>query len=185
MGDKEEKSLTRPALEALYLELEKPMYNIVYRWLWDREESLDVVQETFLRLWRKRHRIDLERVKPLAYRIAINAASNRRRTRRFWKWASLEALSKMPLSSNPLDATNPEEQLAIVQELRLMHQVVEKLPEKLKKVVVLCDLSGMTYEEVGKTLRIPPGTVGSRRNKALKILRENFEALTKRGRNGI
>ena len=85
MGDKEEKSLTRPALEALYIKLEKPMYNIVYRWLWDQEESRDVVQETFLRLWRMRHRIDLERIKPFAYRIAINIAYNRSRNRRFWR----------------------------------------------------------------------------------------------------
>jgi RNA polymerase sigma-70 factor (ECF subfamily) len=195
MGEKEEKSLTRSALEALYIELEKPMYNIVYRWLWDREESLDVVQEAFLRLWRMRHRIDLERIKPLAYRIALNIASNRRRARRFWRGTSLEALSKTASSKTASlgtaspgrasGASDSEDQLANDQELQLMRQIVETLPEKLKKVVMLCDFSDMTYEEVGKVLGIPPGTVGSRRNKALKILRESFEALMKRGKSGV
>ena len=46
----------------LYRALEKPLYNVVYRWLWDSAESHDVVQEAFLRCWRRRElvRADLE-----------------------------------------------------------------------------------------------------------------------------
>lgn len=170
MEKKEEKSITRSKLEALYLELEKPMYNVVYRWLWDREESLDVVQEAFLRLWRMRERIDPEMVRPLVFRIALNIASNRRRTHRLWKWITLETIQERSVE-NP----DAEERMAADQQIKKLSKIIEALPEKLRKVILLCDLGGMTYEEVGKTLGIPPGTVGSRRNKALRILKENFE----------
>jgi hypothetical protein len=52
MGKEQEPIFTQEEIEELYRALEKPMYNVVYRWLWDPEEARDVVQETFLRLWR-------------------------------------------------------------------------------------------------------------------------------------
>lgn len=174
MEEKEEKSLNRAELENLYLELEKPMYNVVYRWLWDREEALDVVQETFLRLWRMRHRIHRETIQPLAYRIAVNMASNRCRSKRFWKWVSLDSLPDRAMKTLPGDS-----QLASNLDVSKMRRIIEALPERLKKVIMLCDFSGLSYEEVGKVLGIPSGTVGSRRNKALKILKKNFETLIK------
>ena len=60
-----------------YHTLEKPLYNTVYRWLWDAAESQDVVQEAFLRCWQRRDRIDPDGFKPLVFRIALNLASNR------------------------------------------------------------------------------------------------------------
>lgn len=170
MEEKEEKSLSRAELENLYLELEKQMYNVVYRWLWDREESLDVVQEAFLRLWRMRHRIHRETLKPLAYKIAVNIASNRCRSKRFWKWVSLDSVPDRARKTLPDD-----DRLESEQDVKQIRQVIEALPERLKKVIMLCDFSGLTYEEVGKVLGIPSGTVGSRRNKALQILKKNVE----------
>ena len=41
-------------LETFYARLEKPVYNVVYRWLWREEDARDVVQEAFVRLWRMR-----------------------------------------------------------------------------------------------------------------------------------
>ena len=47
---------------------------------------------------------------------------------------------------------------------------IDALPEKLRQVVVLCELSGLSYEEIARTLEIPVGTVGSRRSAALARL---------------
>ena len=46
------------------------------------------------------------------------------------------------------------------------------LPEHLRRVVMLCELSDLSYEQVGSLLSIPSGTVGSRRHKAMCLLRE-------------
>ena len=173
-GDKE---LTRSELEALYLELEVPLFNTVYRWLWEREEALDVVQETFLRIWRSRDRVERETLRPLCYKIALNLASNRLRAKRIWKWVSLGAVSGRR-AGDP----HGEEELARRQEIDMTRAVVERLPEKLKRVVMLCEFSGMTYEEVGRTIGISPGTVGSRRNRALELMRKDLESMI--GRKG-
>ena len=68
--------------DELYRALEKPLYNVVYRWLWDRMESQDVVQEAFLRCWRARDRIRAEGFKVFVFRTALNLAANRRRRKK-------------------------------------------------------------------------------------------------------
>lgn len=156
----------RADLERLYSRLEKPLFNVVYRWLWDREETLDVVQEAFVRVWRKRDEIDGVTVEALVYRIALNLASNRRRTRKVWRWVSLEALWDRPSS-----ATSAEERLVGAQGERALRDAVDALPEDLRRVVMLCEYSELSQREIGELLNIPPGTVGSRRHRALALLR--------------
>jgi hypothetical protein len=64
-------------LEALYERLEKPVYNVVYRWVWNPEEARDIVQDTFVRLWRMRQRVEMATVEPLVYKIALNLARSK------------------------------------------------------------------------------------------------------------
>ncbi len=56
-----------------------------------------------------------------------------------------------------------------------LRAAVDKLPQDLRAVVVLTELSDLTYPQIGEALSIPAGTVGSRRNRALKRLREILE----------
>ena len=58
--------LDEARLEELYTRLERGVYNVVYRWLWDPQESQDVVQETFMKLWRKRERVGADIHLPVA-----------------------------------------------------------------------------------------------------------------------
>ena len=53
----------------------------MYRWLWNREEVRDVIQDAFARLWQMRDRVEWDRADPLIYRIALNLAAKRRRGR--------------------------------------------------------------------------------------------------------
>jgi RNA polymerase sigma-70 factor (ECF subfamily) len=153
-------------LERLYARLEKPLYNVVYRWIWNPEEAQDIVQEAFLRLWRMGDRVEMGTVEPLVYRIALNLASSRARSRKIWRWVSLDAVR------GALSATrSAEEGMSADEELRRMRAAVEALPEELRQVVMLCEFSELSYAEIAEVLSIPAGTVGSRRNRALKNLR--------------
>jgi RNA polymerase sigma-70 factor (ECF subfamily) len=155
------------ALERLYQQLERSLYNVVYRWVWDREEARELVQEAFVRLWRMRARVSAETVRPLIFRIALNLAANRRRWRRLWRLAGLEQLRAVAS-----DEAGADDSLAREQHRRALQNGVERLPERLRRVIVLCELGGMSYAEVAEVLRIPTGTVASRRNAALARLRQ-------------
>ena len=78
-GTRDDAALHPGALEALYVRLEGPLYNVAYRYVWDAAEAQDIVQEAFVRLWRARDRVRMQTVEALVYRIALNLARNRRR----------------------------------------------------------------------------------------------------------
>jgi len=157
------------ALEDLYRRLEKPLFNAVFRWVWDAAEARDVVQEAFVKLWSIAARIDVATAEPLAWRVALNLAANRRRRRRLWRMLTLQALADHGDARVAAD-----ESLAQHERESTLRRAVEELPDKLKKVILMCEFSGMGYSEIARTLRIPEGTVASRRNAALKKLEERL-----------
>src|SRR5262245_25220713 len=79
----------------VYRRLEKPLYNVVYRVIWDSAESQDVVQETFLRCWRRKDDIRADGFNALLFRTALNLASNRRRRVRLWRLVGAEVLDEV------------------------------------------------------------------------------------------
>lgn len=149
----------------LYRELEKPLYNVVYRWLWDRMESQDVVQEAFLRCWHARGGIRPEGFKAYVYRTALNLASNRRRSKKLWRLVSFESLPE-----EPPDGNDGAPVLS-----RDVQKAVDALPDHLKRVLFLSELAGMSYGEIAAVTGVEEGTVGSRRNRALALLRKRLE----------
>ncbi len=163
------KTLDKATLERLYVKLEKPMFNVVYRWLWNAGDAQDVVQEAFLKIWNVRDDVDLATVDSLLYRTALNLASNRRRSSRLWRWIGIEAASS-EASPHPTS----EEALATAQTRQRVRAAIEALPERLRQVILLSEYSELTHQEIGSALGIPAGTVGSRRNAAIAQLTEQL-----------
>jgi RNA polymerase sigma-70 factor (ECF subfamily) len=156
-------------LEQLYARLEKPLYNVVFRWVWNLDDAQDIVQEAFARLWRMRARIDMDTVDALIYKIALNLAASRRRSNRVWRWVSLEALHEVRAPVRPAD-----ESLVAGEERARLRSAVEALPEDLRRVIMLCEYSELSYDEIAGVLSIPAGTVGSRRHRALRQLKHQL-----------
>jgi RNA polymerase sigma-70 factor (ECF subfamily) len=148
----------------VYRRLEKPLYNVVYRVIWDAAESQDVVQETFLRCWRRKDDIRAEGFKALLYRTALNLASNRRRRTRLWRLVGVAALDDVADENGGSDALS-----------KSMRDALDGLPPALRDVLLLTELAGMTYPEIAATLGIAEGTVGSRKTRALTLLRERLD----------
>lgn len=154
-------ALDSAAFEALYVRLEKRVFNTVYRWVWSRDEARDVTQEAFMKLWSMRHAVQLATVEPLLFRTALNLASNRLRARKIRRFFSLDAPSEAPSAEVDLEAH---------QRRLLVRRAVDALPEKLKAVVMLFEFSGLDTAQIAAALSIPPGTVSSRRSLAMAAL---------------
>jgi RNA polymerase sigma-70 factor (ECF subfamily) len=148
----------------VYRHLEKPLYNVVYRVIWDAAESQDVVQDAFLRCWRRKDDINAEGFKALLFKTALNLARNRRRHVRLWRVVGVATLDDVPDDGPAAGALS-----------KPMRDALAALPAALRDVLLLTELAGMTYPEIAAALGIAEGTVGSRRTRALALLRERLE----------
>lgn len=168
MTDPAPPGLTEADVERLFLQLERPLFNVVYRWLWDRDDAAEVVQDSFTRLWQARARVHLDTARAFVYRIALNLAASRRRWRAIRRFVALD-------DAHPADdARQPDLAVLGSERAALMRDALDALPDKLRRVLVLCALSELPYAEIAATLSIPIGTVGSRRNAALAQLRRHL-----------
>ncbi len=155
----------RQALEALFISLEGRLYNVVYRWLWNSDDAQDVVQETFMKLWAIRDTVRPSTASSLAFRVGVNLAASRRRRRKLW---GLVGLGDDSFTAEALRTAHQGDR---VLEGRQVQKAIDGLSEKLRAVVVLSELSGLSYAEIGALLNIPEGTVASRRSQAMAALK--------------
>ena len=161
------------AFEALIRRHERRVFGLVLRMLGDREEAADVAQEAFLSLHRHGKRFRREaRFSTFVYRVAANAALNRRRTLGR-KRAREQALARHQQAGFDLPAPHrdPEDAASGGEIQERVQQALLELPPGLRMAVVLYDIEGQSYSEIADALRIPEGTVKSRIHRARSALR--------------
>ncbi len=151
-------------------------FGLLVRMLGSREEAEDALQETFLNLHRHGHRFRREaRFGTFVYRVAMNAALNRRRSlgrRR----AQLERLASRQAAGDDLPQSPRGPEAGVVQgELRArVQREIQALSPNLRGPLVLYDLEGLPYGEIARVLELPEGTVKSRIHRARRALRERL-----------
>jgi RNA polymerase sigma-70 factor (ECF subfamily) len=146
------------------------------RILGDRDEALDVAQETFLRAYR--HAADAEPRGALStwlHRIAVNLCLNRLRRRRLVRFLSLtpepEAERAGPEVAEPASAAaDPERELLARERWRRTREAIDALPAGQRAVLVLARFEGMSGREIAETLGISEGAVESRLVRAMRRL---------------
>lgn len=149
------------------------VFRLLLRMLGSREEAEDVAQETFLNLHRHGHRFRSEsRFSTFVYRVAVNAALNRRRSLGR-KRARMEALAERQAAGDhlPQSPRGPEDAAGGGEIQVRVQQAITKLPANLRAPLVLYDIEGQPYSEIAKSLGVAEGTVKSRIHRARAALR--------------
>ena len=146
------------------------VYGVCRRTLINESDAEDAFQATFLVLARKAHAVRPgSRVGHWLYGVALNTARkarvcNRRRINRERRAAERRRPYGLPADMNPLG--------------EVLDLELNRLPDKYRETVVLCDLEGHAIADAARRLDCPPGTVASRLARAREILRRN---LSRRG----
>ena len=152
------------------------LLNFVQRTIGDRERAQDLVQETFIRVYRHLHRFDQsKKFSTWAYTIAGNLAKNELRNRSRNPLVLFQTIRKNWDSDHrPLeweDNTYRPDDLYRKRHLKeTIDRAVEQLPEHHRVVFILREMEGKTYEEISEITGVNLGTVKSRLNRA----RNNF-----------
>ena len=159
--------------------------NLISRVLNDRENTDDLAQEVFVRVFV--HRRNYRRGSKFStwvFTIAANLAKNeiRRRVRRR-NWFSLDALQEV-LSDSVIqlaDQREPQESALEREQLNgVIGKAIATVPEKYRFALVLRDIEGLSYEEIADVLGIPGGTVRSRINRARGMLKRKLQPLLRK-----
>jgi len=169
------------AFEALVRRHENRVFRLLVRMLGSRSEAEDVAQETFLNLHRHGHRFRGDaRFSTFVYRVAANAALNRRRSlgRSHARERSL-ATSEPGGIAAPLSPVDPEREAAGAQVRSRVQEALLSLSPALRLPLVLYDIEGLGYAEVARVLELAEGTVKSRIHRARQALRPLLGALAR------
>ena len=164
------------AFEAFVARHQDVVYRLALRWLHDREAAEDVVQEVFLRAFKKLRRWSFRRGKPFTwlYRTTRNVCSEFRRRARRYPLLSTDFRSVCTRAMVAHAEAEHEENVQRVQRL------VRNLPPRQEEVVILHVYEEMRLQDVAEVLGIPVGTVKSNYHKALINLRRMIAATESR-----
>ncbi|KAA0224203.1 sigma-70 family RNA polymerase sigma factor [bacterium] len=167
------------AYEEIVRRYKDQLLNFVFRFLNNQEEAEDVVQETFLRVYRNRFAYTrVAKFSTWIYTIAGNLARTelrRRKRRRFF------SLSDMGLEDRDYEISdevfNPETHVDSTLGEEIIQREISKLSPKFREVIILRDVQELSYEEISKIIRVPIGTVKSRVNRARLRLQNRLKKI--------
>ncbi len=139
----------------------------------DVHDAQDAFQATFLILVKKARTLWVrETIAPWLYRVAYRAATRAKSDalrRRHHERCAVQRAADAPILSG--DGYHHEQ-------TQMLHEEINRLPERYRIPVVLCDLEGYTHEQAARSLKWPVGTVKSRQARGREQLRGR---LTRRG----
>jgi RNA polymerase sigma-70 factor (ECF subfamily) len=159
---------------------ERRVFRILYRMLGSADEAADVAQETFLNLHRHGQRFRREsRFSTFVYRVAANAALNRRRSLGRDRHRMRELAERQALDPPGAGSADPELETSRARTGRRIQEALLALPERLRLPLVLFDVEGLPYSEISSVFGIPEGTVKSRIHRARAALREELGDLVR------
>lgn len=157
----------------------KRIYALTFQLLGNPEDAADATQDTFMKAFEqiKRFRGNSS-FSTWLYRIAVNSCKDMMRRKRPIQFSQLspeDEHTEFNLASFP--EPDPEEFLAKYEQSELVWLALKKLPHEARQILVLCDMQGFSYAEVGEILNLPEGTVKSRLHRARNAFREVWKSL--------
>jgi RNA polymerase sigma-70 factor (ECF subfamily) len=178
---------SREAFEGLVWRYERELYGYLHHILGDAQLAEDAFQSTFLQVHLKCRQFQPGRkLRPWLYAIVNHQAVDLLRRNRRHQAASLNAAAGNAGSNggrHPLGDLLASKETGLVARLELneesetTRQAVNEIPAKLRHALILVVYQGLKYSEAAEVLGIPLGTVKSRINKAMRILRDAFSSL--------
>jgi RNA polymerase sigma factor (sigma-70 family) len=141
------------------------LYNVAYRLTGNDDDAYDLVQEALLRVRKGLQTYEPGSMEGWLSRIVTNVFLDEMRRR---KRRPLEALPDDPERLLPAAAPADDPGDSLSEDVQ---SALRRLPEDFRAAVVLCDVVGMSYEEIGDALEIPVGTVRSRIHRGRRMLR--------------
>ncbi|MFT6871321.1 MAG: RNA polymerase sigma-70 factor (family 1) [Roseivirga sp.] len=145
-----------------------PIKNFLYYKCGDIDQSEDLAQDAFIKLWDKRDEVQLDTVKSYLYTIAGNMLLNQIRHDKV-------VVNFAERNKNQQEEYSPEFQLQEKEFKQELENVISQIPEKQREVFLMNRIEEMTYKEIAERLELSVKAVEKRMHGALSHLKEHIK----------
>lgn len=168
---------TMPTWSELVEQHADSVYRLAYRLSGNQHDAEDLTQDTFMRVFRSLKNYKPGTFEGWLHRITTNLFLDMVRRR------STIRIEALPEDYDRIEGTmaSPEQQFAISHLDPALEKALDQLAPDFRVAVILCDVLGMSYDEIGQTLGVKMGTVRSRIHRARAQLRDMLERDMKQG----
>ncbi|GAA1886947.1 RNA polymerase sigma factor SigE [Lapillicoccus jejuensis] len=160
---------TPPSWEEIVTQHSPRVYRLAYRLTGNPYDAEDLTHDVFIRVFRSLHSYTPGTFEGWLHRITTNVFLDRMRRKQRIRFDALpdDAAARMA-SRDP----GPEQRYSDTHFDDDVQRALDALPPDFRAAVVLCDIEGLSYEEIAATLDIKLGTVRSRIHRGRALLRE-------------
>ncbi|MFA4044037.1 MAG: hypothetical protein HZRFUVUK_000820 [Candidatus Fervidibacterota bacterium] len=175
----------RNAFTLLVKRYQDRIYNLIYRYIGNAEDAIDLTQETFIKAFVKLGEFKgNSKFYTWLYRIAVNACIDFRRRQRIsivhWDDMRPNEFDRLDIDepANSIDVvgedSNPEAHMLKSELRQIVREAINTLPEHLRIVLILREYEDLSYEEIASIIGCRVGTVKSRLFQAREMLKRKL-----------
>ncbi len=158
------------------------LYHYIYRFVKSVEDTEDILQEVFLRLYRNRNSYtNIARFSTWIFTIANNLTrTHYRKNSRYITWSIEDSNEDFPPIQLRADKTYSPEQIVDSRlALNKIKAALNNLPDEYSELLIMREIHEMSYQEISDSVGLPMGTVKSRINRGRSKLQLIFQSLYK------
>ncbi|PYG88143.1 RNA polymerase sigma-70 factor (ECF subfamily) [Ruminiclostridium sufflavum DSM 19573] len=172
---KEYRKNSRKGLELVYDRYRKYVYAIAYHYSGNKEDALDITQEVFISVFKAMDGFKEQySLLPWIKKITVNKCLNFLRSRKESLSLNETTDSGDELQNIILSKEFTENTVVCKDTKKVLEEAIQRLPDKERMAVLLRHMKQMKYEEIAKTMKLPPGTVKTLIHKGRKAIKQDL-----------
>jgi RNA polymerase sigma-70 factor (ECF subfamily) len=144
-----------------------PLYGYALKFLRNQEDAQDIVQDVLEKLWINRKKVEVNKAKSWMYTTAHNAMIN-----------LINRKHRLQFPGNELIPENAKKEVSVFESNQVVDRALSILPPVQKSIVLLRDLEGYSYEEIGDILELSPSQVKVYLFRARNKIKKQLKGLT-------
>lgn len=158
------------------LPLKDKLYRLALRITLDSAEAEDIVQDTLIRVWNKREEWSkFDSIEAYCLTVAKNLAIDRSQQK------EAQNVELTPETQETPDASSPYDQLVNDEKMKIIHQLVNELPEKQRLIMQLRDIEGESYKEISRVLQLTEEQVKVNLFRARQKIKQRYTEIEEYG----
>ncbi|MCH6255480.1 sigma-70 family RNA polymerase sigma factor [Puniceicoccaceae bacterium K14] len=163
----------RVAFDELYARYSKPLFSYALKFLRDRMQAEEVLQDVFVKIWKTAKNYNPALSRPFSWSVLVTKRLCIDKLRK----RKPETLMEDPMVIAPMElhaanARSPSDSIVIAEEVGELKRMIEKLPKAQQDSLLLAMNRGMTQQEISDTLKMPLGTVKTSMRRGMQRLKQ-------------